>query len=314
MNHIRDTAANIKVDRAAIRLLKAEEILSLYAHWLEREIVFRETTGLEVLPLKTYYRNLFSPHGKIRPIGWEGYGQRLTPIIEELKTSTRAPRVLDAGCGYGTESLLFSLFPAKVWGVDLVPERIALARSRADFFQALSNKPLELTFVNAHLFRFLETSPPFDIIWALEAISHIYPPEKFLRLCWRKINKDGKLIISDPNSLNPLALLRSMKIRGSVIHRPHQKFLDPDTWQPADVGQEKIFNIFRIKKLLEAAGFRIQAVEMSGFMGSSLLPQAFFDKEKFVRSLERYQKLVRRIPLLRSLGSIYTLIATKRND
>ena len=106
-------------------------------------------------------------------LGWEGYGQRLALCVEALRAADKSLNILDAGCGYGTESFMFSLFPAKGWGVDLVPERIALARSRIDFFQSLSERSLDVTFVNAHLFRFLETSPMFDIIWAMEAIFHI---------------------------------------------------------------------------------------------------------------------------------------------
>lgn len=307
------TFAN-KVDPAAFRSLTAKNAVFLYARCLEQELVFREKKGLNVLLLKSYLRHLLSPDGKIIRLGWEGYGQRLTFIIDALKAAQKNLRILDAGCGYGTESLLFSLFPVEVWGIDLVPERIALARSRIDFFQSLSKRPLEVTFVNANIFRFLENAPPFDIIWAMESISHIYPPEKFFQICRQKISDDGKLIISDPNRLNPLALIRSMKIRGSIVHKPHKKFLDPETRQPADVGQEKIFNIFRIRKLLKAAGFQIKAIDVSGFMGSSLLPRSLFHKEKAARLLGRYQRIVQRTPILRSLGSIYTLVATKRSS
>ena len=307
------TPAN-KADPAAFRSLTAKNAVFLYARCLEQELVFREKKGLDILRLKSYLRHLFSPDGKIIRLGWEGYGQRLAFIIEALRPSQKKLRILDAGCGYGTESLLFSLFPVEVWGIDLVPERIALARSRIDFFQSLSKRPLEVTFVNANIFRFLENAPPFDIIWAMEAISHIYPPEKFFQTCRQKITDDGKLIISDPNSLNPLALIRSIKIRGSIVHQPHQKFRDPETRLPADVGQEKIFNIFRIRKLLEASGFRIKAIDVSGFMGSSLLPQSLLHKEKAARLLERYQRIAQRTPIFRSLGSIYTLVAVKKNS
>jgi SAM-dependent methyltransferase len=314
MNQPLEIAPSDTVDPAALRSLAARTIVFLYARYLAQELVFREKKGLEVLFLKSYLSHLFTPEGKIVRVGWEGYSQRLALIIEELRVSPKSLRILDAGCGYGTESLLFSFFPSQVCGVDLVTERIAQARSRIDFFQSLSKRPLDVTFVNANIFRFLEVSPPFDIIWALEAISHIYPPEKFFHLCREKLKDGGKLIVSDPNELNPLAFIRSMRIRGGIVHKPHQKFSDPETRRPVDVGQEKIFNIFRIRKLLEASGFQIKAIDISGFMGSSVLPKSFLLKDKAAGLLGRYQRIAQRIPILRSLGSIYTLVATKRNS
>ncbi len=306
-----NTLLPFDAETSALRSLAANEIMSVYARCLEQEMIFRKNSGMDVFPLRFYLRNLFSPDGKVIRVGWEGYGQRLTPVIEELRRSSKDTCILDAGCGYGTESLLFSLFPAKVWGVDLVPERVALARSRMGFFQSLADRSLDLTFVNAHIFRFLETSPKFDIIWSMEAISHIYPPEKFFRICRKKLKDGGKLIISDPNGLNPLSRFRSLKIRRSILHKHHQRFLDPETRQPVDVGQEKIFSTFRIIRFLETVGFTIQAIDISGFMGSSFLPQALLDKEAVIHWLGRYQRAVQKIPLLRLLGSIYTLVATK---
>lgn len=314
MNAAPDVSRKIRVDRETFRSLAAEEIVDLFARCLEEELVCRQQRGLEGLPLKSYLKNLFSADGKIAPTGIFGYSQRLALIIEELRRSPKNIRILDSGCGYGTESLLFSLFPCKVWAVDLVAERVALGRSRIDFFQTRFKSSLDLTFVHANIFRFLKSSPPFDIIWAMEAISHIYPLQKFFDLRLDKMKTDGKLIISDPNGLNPLALIRSFGIRGSLLHKPHRKFLDPETRRPTEVGQEKILNIFRIRRLLDASGFKIKMVDFSGFMGSSIFPRRFLDSEESAKRLSGYQRAIKRIPFIRSFGSIDTLLATKKDS
>ncbi len=119
-----NTLLPFDAETSALRSLAANEIMSVYARCLEQEMIFRKNSGMDVFPLRFYLRNLFSPDGKVIRVGWEGYGQRLTPVIEELRRSSKDTCILDAGCGYGTESLLFSLFPAKVWGVALFPSAL----------------------------------------------------------------------------------------------------------------------------------------------------------------------------------------------
>jgi SAM-dependent methyltransferase len=200
-----------------------------------------------------------------------------------------------------------------VWGVELVSERAEFARSRVDYYQKAAGRPLDIRFINAHIFRFLETAPSFDIIWAMEAISHIFPPEKFFRLCHDRLADGGKLIISDPNPLNPVALLRSIRIRGSVRHRPHRKFADPETGEPTDYGQEQIVTLTRLRRALRTAGFETEAADITGFMGSSFLPESIRTSPAASERLVRFQNTMKHVPGLRAFGSVYTIVAVKKS-
>jgi len=279
---------------------------------LEQELAFRKQLGLEWEELLLYYRNLFDSQGKSIPVGINGYGQRLFPALGEMFKLERPCRILDAGSGYGTESYLFSLLGHVVTGVELVTERVDLARSRLDFFTSRCEFVLDIKFINAHILSFLENSPPFDVIWGMEAISHIYPQQDFFRLVRNRLNSGGKLIISDPNCLNPLAWLRAVKIRGSIRHKPHRRFKDPETDAPTDYGQEQIYTLPGIKKQLKQAGFHLQSIEMSGFMGSSFLPDRMLKERKAAPLLQAWQDICRALPGIRGLGSIYTIVAEKR--
>jgi SAM-dependent methyltransferase len=288
-----------------------DSVFRRFSSLLELEFCFRNDHGLDIERLMSYYNNLFDSQGRLLQVGFSGYGQRLFPAVAEMIRPERPFRVLDAGSGYGTESYLFALMGHTVTGVELVSERADLARSRLGFFVSRCDFSLQIEFINAHIFRFLEKAPPFDMIWAMEAISHIFPQEGFFRLAYEKLNPGGKFIISDPNSLNPLAWLRAAKIRGSFRHTPHQRFDDPETGIPTDYGQEQILSLPAIKKKLGHAGFHLKTLDISGFMGSSFLPKGVLRQKAAAGLLHLWQKTWRATPGLRRLGSIYTIVAEK---
>lgn len=296
---------------SSVEEVSAERLVSFFCELLAGELSYRQEKGLEAQPLRRYYQNMFAGDDRLIPAGARGYAFRLLPAIEACRSLGSQGRILDAGSGYGTESLLFSLLGSEVTGVELVSERAEIARSRIEYFASHWRSPLRLQFVNADIFRFLENAEPFDIIWIMEAISHIHPPEEFLDLARRKLKKGGKIVISDPNSLSPLAWLRSIKIRGSLKHKTHQHFNDPETGSPVDYGEERIFSMPGLKKMLIEKGFRIDRANISGFMGTSIIPSALLLKKPVGRFLDSFERTVRKIPLLNSFGSLYTVIAVK---
>jgi len=294
---------------APIRVANADT--DFLCRLFEREMAWRKENRLETTALQTYYRALFSDRGRPIPVSVFGYLQRLLPAMRACASLPEGGRILDAGCGYGTESLLFSLMGRKVMGVDLVPERVELARSRFDFFQSICAFPLEVDFRSVNIFGLLRRCDVFDAIWVMEAISHIHPAEEFLSLARERLTKGGRLIISDPNRISPLAWLRSVRIRGSLRHRPHQRFKDPETGLPVDYGQERIFSVRAARRLLRRFGFRVQEVHVTGFMGTSLIPRRALEMRISFRLLSSLDKAAKRMPLLKSLGSIYTIVAVK---
>jgi len=306
-----DFSQNVQKMRSNFRDLPSEQIVYSFCYFMEEELRSRREKGLDEILLKSYYKNLFTGDGRIVPVGALGYSHRLAPLVRQIQIFPGSARILDAGSGYGTESLLVSLLGGEVSSVELVSERTELARSRINFYQSLSPFALNLKFYNANIFRFLLKSEPFDIIWVMEAISHIYPPEDFLVLAYEKLRKGGKLIISDPNRLNPLVWLTEVKIRGSISKKTHSRFKDPETGQAVAYGQENRFSVLGIKKKLREAGFEIEEVNLAGFMGSTVLPKSFLRRKGAFSFLSFYQKIMKNFPGLRYLGSLYTIVASK---
>jgi len=295
--------------------MSSESVVYGFCRLIEEEVALRGENGSPPGPLKAYYRNLFKDGDQVIPAGAYGYSRRFSGLIKELEAKEgKEPggiRIMDAGCGYGSESLFFSLLGYDVTGVELVGERADLARSRIPFFQSRCAFPLRVRFENANILESLKRSEPLDVIWAMEAISHIYPPEAFLSLAYRTLCRGGLLAVSDPNKANPWAFVRSARIRGGLRQAPHQRFHDPEKGAPVDYGQENIFTVRRFKKKLEDAGFRVKSVGYSGFMGTSFLPEKALRKQNLSRFLILAETAARRIPPVKYLGSIYTVIAGK---
>jgi SAM-dependent methyltransferase len=287
------------------------EVVQIFCDLFGDELDHRSAHGLHVQDLRRYYGNLFLANGAPSPLGVYGYASRLAPALVSLRTAGSPIRLLDAGCGYGTESLLFALLGADVTGVELVPERVELARSRPGFYQDRVAASLSIRFVNADVIRYLEKTGPFDIIWIMEAISHIHPLDTFLPLAYDRLSPEGLLITSDPNALNPLALVRACRIRGALRHQLRLKAMDPDGDTPVYEAVERIFSVPGYARRVSDVGFEVTQAITSGFLASSLMPASLHRLRFACTLLTSLQRALQTVPILRLMGTNYTLVAQK---
>ncbi len=287
------------------------DIVPVFCRRFADELADRTARGLETAFLRRYYSKLFGPDGRPMLLAVRGYSERLRLVLDELRRRPDGVRLIDAGSGYGTESLLFAALGAEVSGVELRADLADRARSRIGFHRAAADRSFRLDFVNANILRYLGSAGPADLIWAMESISHIYPPEKFLALAFDRLRPGGALIVSDPNTLNPYAWLSGIRIRGSLRHAPKRIFTDPWSGEVIDYGQENRFRVGTMTSKMKTAGFQIRAVHMSGFLGSTLWPPRLAARPFFIGFMTDLQNAARKAPLLARLGSNYTILAAK---
>lgn len=265
----------------------------------------------EAADLRRYYHRLLLRDGTLDPLGVYGYASRLLPLVEVVQGAAGPLTALDCGCGYGTESLLLGLSGAAVTGIEAVPERVALARARVSFYEQRAQRSLDVRYANANVLRFLEGVSRVDIIWALEAISHIHPLENFLALAFDKLNPGGFLITSDPNALNPLARYRAYRTRGTHGLRTRVKAVDPEVGTPVVEAVERIFPVRGFVKKVTHAGFRVTRIDLSGFMAASLIPERWHRSTTIYGLAIGIQRGLQRMPALRHAGMNFTVVARK---
>jgi len=292
---------------SAWRDLEPRDAIMRFVGRLQEELAWRRADGLDssYLALK-YEGTLFRPGNGLNPLAVEGYAARLGPLVEAIRGFER-PKLVDAGCGCGSEAILAALLGADVTAVDIVGMRVDYARSRVPFYAA--SGPLGLRFVRANILSYLAENPGLDVVWANESVSHIHPVESFLRAVRAALKPGGLLLVADSNALNPAVRVKAARIRGSREWFVRRQFPCLDDASHDDVAEERIFTVGAMKRMLRAAGFRVRRVEMLGFLGSSFFPGSWQANEVLVAGMTASQAILKRIPLVRLAGSAVVFVA-----
>ena len=113
-------------------------------------------------------------------------------LIERVAIPSKRERVLDAGCGSGTISQFLSLHAGEVIGVDSNPSAISFATSTYD----APNLQFRLG-----QFEDLTAGKPFDRIYCIEVIEHLYESQaaEVLSLFHKITKPGGQLFLTTPN-------------------------------------------------------------------------------------------------------------------
>lgn len=253
----------------------------------------REATNLAV-----YYGHLHKQCEDRRNYFIYRHSQRVQHLVKNVKTENR---VLDVGCGLGSESILCGILGSRVTGVDLIEADLQVAKKRLKFYETSINNTLAVDFRAQSIF---DVADSFDVIWLLESISHVEPADKFIAFARDHLNNKGKLIISDPNKLNPLIFYRTWKARGR-LGGPVLLVKNPYTGATVPWANERVFDPCSIRKLLLQNGFLIESFSYSG-----LLPyMAHFSLQH--KNLALYFEDIFRPVWPKWLSGIYTLVAHK---
>jgi len=138
--------------------------------------------------------------------------------------------ILDVGCGTGNLlSLISSKYKVQLYGIDLSPNMLEIARNKLDGNADLRVGDSEnLPFENES----------FDIVTCTDSFHHYPHPENVLEEIKRVIKPKGRILISDPYAPTPFRQLVNIYMHFSKS------------------GDVKIYSEAEIRKLLENIGFK----------------------------------------------------------
>lgn len=256
----------------------------------------RHLTLGEYEVLKAYYRGL-----NFRTVKYIAHSEArlLRHVIKYITGYPQPPRILDAGCGLGSQAIFFSLLGADVVGIDLNKERLGIANKRVKYYQEKHNKRLHVKFCLKNILKYCEPNK-FDIVWSNQSISHIHPVQDFLQLAWRSLKNGGYLIMCDSNGINPYVAFRAWQ-----VHRKgglYTSVKDPDTFKQISYAREIMFNPLRLNKLLGENNYSIELIECHGFAPPQLNTKKLF---RFI------DEVLTHIPFIRMVGGTYIMVGKK---
>ena len=114
-------------------------------------------------------------------------------------------KVLEIGCGIGTDAVNFSKNGAEYTGVELSSASLELTKKRFDVFQ------LKGEFFNVDAQNFEELSKvgsDFDLIYSFGVIHHSPDPQKIIDNCYQLLKHDGilKIMVYAEHSLKKIMI------------------------------------------------------------------------------------------------------------
>jgi SAM-dependent methyltransferase len=169
----------------------------------------------------------------------------------------RDKRVLEVGCGIGTDTMSFARHGARVTAVDLSEKSLAVARQRAEVY-GLAVRIRFLQGDAEHLFEVLPVEP-FDLVYSFGVVHHTPHPEAAIAQMVRYVAPGGsmKLMLYHRYSWKVLAiLLREGCGRFWQLDRLVADNSEAQTGCPVTF----IYSIPQARRLVERAGLRVTDV------------------------------------------------------
>ena len=167
----------------------------------------------------------------------------------------RGKRVLEVGCGIGTDSINFARAGAQLTAVDLSSESLRIAAERADVMGVADR--IEFIQANAEELTARLTGEPYDLVYSFGVVHHTPRPNLALA-AMRALTVPGgtlKLMVYHR---------RSWKVFSIVAANGHGRFWKTDELvaehSEAQTGCPVTFSYTRreARELVERSGFRVQ--------------------------------------------------------
>ncbi len=209
------------------------------------------------------------------------------PHIPEFAQFRRwcAKRVLEIGCGIGTDTIEFLRVGAHVCAIDISDNSLRLARARVDLeFGKYSSVP---NFWNFDAEEMLPCDH-YDLIYSFGVLHHTPHPEKVLAQAYQLLREDGELRVM---------LYAKWSIKNLLREQPEAQ---------AGCPLVKFYSAWEARKLLWSCGFKIVSIQKR-----HIFPWRVKDyiEHRYVKRL--FWRIIPATWLERLLGCHLLIVATK---
>ena len=255
-------------------------------------------TKNESLILKAYYSSTMKNKDWFK-LSQHVHAERVKHLVRIVE-ARKAKKILDAGCGLGSEAILCGILGADVTGIDITEERLNVAKKRVKYYEDKLNTKIVVKFALENI---LKHQGEYDAIWVQEAISHIDPVDEFLRTSYKNLRNNGRIIITDPNALNPYMYVQTkeeQKRKGGIYTTKKNS----KTGEEISYAIERILTIPAIKKRLLENGFEIEGIYPSIFF-----PCCIFNK--LTNTCKTIENVFKKVPIIKYIAAMYTIVGVK---
>jgi SAM-dependent methyltransferase len=226
----------------SIERWQAGSIADFLSFWLSTPVLPSEHQAV----FDNYYRSYRRHFG---PYLRHWYARQTAELTALIKARQR-PRVIEVGCGCGTESLWAALQGARVTAIDISRDLLAIAEQRLGWIERHTGRRLDCSFLDRSI---LDTDDlaPCDLVYMEQAFHHLEPRAEVVRQTARLVAPGGRLIIAEANGWNPLIQLELLALRGTrtIITR------DGHSW-----GHERITVPAALIRQFRGQGFEVESL------------------------------------------------------
>jgi len=125
------------------------------------------------------------------------------PLLEATRAlfgAKEEPRVLDLGCGIGTQSLLFALLGAHVIAADMDEMALGVLLKRKTLYEQRSGRRLSIDVLRGNAFEVdFSRHAPIDAVYSLFAFNMMQPTRKLLDRLVPHLSKNAAIVIQEGN-------------------------------------------------------------------------------------------------------------------
>lgn len=233
--------------------------------WLTEEVL----PGPEQKILDGYYRHYkkrFGPY--IRGL----FDNLSRTVHDEIDRRGGKVRLLDIGCGCGSEALFAALRheDVEVVALDLNQKYLAAAQERKLYMERTSGRHLRCEFLPQTVFE-LDPGDGFDIVWMAQTFHHVEPREEFVPLVARLLRPGGLLVIVEDNAWHPLLQASVIRQRG---FQPMRTFKTPDG-REYPFAHERILTPGRMRRHFAGVGLVDHKIHLQQVFPNLPIPDGF---------------------------------------